>query len=224
MSESEEMYLVSIARLSESGGNKPVALSDLAALMAVQPVSTHQMVRKLEEAGMVTYTPYKGVELTGEGKRLACRILRSRRLWEVFLVEKLRLSALESETIACRLEHVLPGEAVERLADFLGHPQVSPQGKPIPLCGMAYFPALELPLAQLRVGEQAMITRLQVDGATRSFLSSQGIVPETSLLVQALGGNREVLVVTETGETVHLSEKIAGDIYVKNIADPKEPK
>jgi DtxR family Mn-dependent transcriptional regulator len=107
MSESEEMYLVTLARLNEAEGKDPTPVSRLAEELAVLPVSVNQMIHKLEESGLVKYTQYKGVTLTETGIRQANNILRSRRLWEVFLVERLHYIPDEAESLACRLEHAV---------------------------------------------------------------------------------------------------------------------
>ena len=73
MTESEEMYLVTIARLKETELEGPVPLSQLASELEVLNVSVNQMVRKLEETGLVVYLPYKGVDLTESGVQLAGR-------------------------------------------------------------------------------------------------------------------------------------------------------
>ena len=56
MSENEEMYLIKIARSNEAGID-PAPLSILAQELNLQPVSANQMIKKLEEAGKVSYTP-----------------------------------------------------------------------------------------------------------------------------------------------------------------------
>jgi len=99
LSENEEMYLVVIAKLNERDGGGPVALAKVAHELAILPVSANQMVRKLEKIGLVSYAPYKGVELTESGSLIASRILRQRRLWEVFLVEHLYLMSTEAEEL-----------------------------------------------------------------------------------------------------------------------------
>jgi Mn-dependent DtxR family transcriptional regulator len=58
MSENEQMYLVTIAKLEEGGHESPVALSELANALSVLPVSVNQMVRKMDESGLVKYYPY----------------------------------------------------------------------------------------------------------------------------------------------------------------------
>lgn len=214
MTESEEMYLVTIARLKEGGSQGYIPLSQLSAELSVLPVSVNQMIRKLEEAGHVCYIPYKGVDLTEEGQRLALQVLRHRRLWEVFLVEQLSILPAEAHALADRMEHIVPMEATERLAAFLGHPVFSPQGEPIP------GPQSDLPisagiaLSQLNAGDYAEILQI-IDGpAARAFLASEGIIPRVHIHILAIGDRGAVLLETEPGKSVHLSAGIVNNICV----------
>ena len=129
-SDSVEMYLVTIAMSRED--EQPVPLSLLAQELSISPVSVNEMCRKLMERGLVDYRPYEGVTLTSEGSTLACQVLCRRRLWEVFLVEKLGLGVKEAEAMADQLEHATPDRLIERLAAFLEYPTLSPQNQPIP--------------------------------------------------------------------------------------------
>ena len=104
MSESEQMYLITTAMLIEDGMEQPVPLPALAQARSIMPASVNQMVRKLADEGLVTYIPYKGIVLTPAGTNIATRILRYRRLWEVFLVKKLKLALAPADQLACRLE------------------------------------------------------------------------------------------------------------------------
>ncbi len=216
MSESEEMYLISIARLKEAGVEGPAPLSQLAEELNLAPVSVNQMVRKLEEAGLVTYLPYKGAELTPTGRQAALRILRHRRLWEVFLVEKLRFSPKEAEELACKMEHVLPDEATERLAAFLGSPIASPQGMPIPAALSQEAVRSEVVLRQLKAAETGQITQIAADAATRAYLSAEGLTPEATVTVLGISGEGARLLRTESGKTVHLAEEVVNTIWIKN--------
>ncbi len=221
MSESEEMYLISIARLNEAGLEGPAPLSLLASELDLAPVSVNQMVRKLEEEGLVAYFPYKGAELTATGKQAALRILRHRRLWEVFLAEQLRFSPGEAEVIACKMEHILPDEAAERLADFLGNPATSPQGKPIPGPLAREARRGEVCLRQLRIGETSQVKQIAADTATRAFLNGEGIASDTQVTVLAIGGEGSVLIKTETGKTAHLAREVVEKLWVKSLAPIK---
>jgi DtxR family Mn-dependent transcriptional regulator len=126
------MYLITVAVAEEEGRPGPLALADLAGSLAISPVSANQMVRRLQEQGLVEYHPYHGVALTPGGRQAARRVLRGRRLWATFLVAHLGFTPEEADALACSLEHVTPPEAADRLAQFLGNPAVGPLGNPIP--------------------------------------------------------------------------------------------
>lgn len=221
LSESEEMYLVTIARLVESGQSAPTPLSRLAGELAIGPVSANQMIRKLEDANLVYYAPYKGVELTEAGWLAALPILRHRRLWEVFLVEKLGYSPREAELLACRLEHVLPAEAAARLSAYLGHPTSSPQGHPIPATEATQVQENELNLAQVLPGQEACISRLACDSAARLFLDSQGIQPGKTVYILAAAGDN--LLVKAGDSNVNLSSDLVKTIWVVFTASDLQP-
>lgn len=214
MSESEDMYLLTVAKLVEGGEEAPIPVSRLAQELSIQPISANQMIRKLEEAGWVHYTPYKGVTLTAEGEGLALRTLRHRRLWEVFLVEKLKTTPDEADELACRLEHVLPAEVAERLAGFLGHPAISPRGEPIPDLGMAIDLPEDTALSQMEVGRGGQITRVEAETAAQAFLAGEGVRPGVSITVVGRGKEGTALVEAE-GHPVHLARGVAEKIWVR---------
>jgi DtxR family Mn-dependent transcriptional regulator len=214
MSESEEMYLVTLAALKEAGRQMPVPVSQLAQELSIQPVSANQMIRRLEEAGLVSYQPYRGVTLAPEGERQALRLLRHRRLWEVFLVEHLKLSSTSANELACRLEHIIPDEAAERLADFLGDPAVSPGGKPIPTASADLDKDKNvIPLSQLEAGQEARVVLLQVDQASRNFLAETGLQIDVPIRVLGMVDSGSILVGLE-GRRVHLTPELAEGIWV----------
>jgi Mn-dependent DtxR family transcriptional regulator len=59
-------------------------------------------------------------------------IIRSHRLWESYLAEHMQIPAGHLHDTAMRLEHVTSAPMQEKLAAGAGHPQLDPQGKPIP--------------------------------------------------------------------------------------------
>lgn len=218
MSESEEMYLVSLARLQETGAETPIPVTQLAAELSVQPVSASQMIHKLEEAGLFVYTPYKGVALTPEGEQRARRILRLRRLWEVFLVEHLKVTLIEASELACRLEHAIPADVAERLAVFLGNPRVSPLGKPIPQALSSNPLRTDIRLSQLKAGELGQVTQIDSEAAVQAFFSQEGIQSGVEIRIRGIGSNRACLAEV-AGRSVFLAEDLANQIWVKR-SDP----
>lgn len=215
MSESEQMYLLTVAMLVEDGAPLPIPLAQLAQSLAIQPVSANQMVRKLADAGLLTYVPYRGVELTDEGMAAATLVLRYRRLWEVFLVERLEMAPDEADALACRMEHLTAAEVADRLDRFLGFPRYSPQGKPIPGPGKPAALSAGVALAQIAPGRRARVVAVVAAPAARAFLADEGLRSGAELRLLALGtagaalvdvGGRELRLARELVEGIRVVE------------------
>jgi DtxR family Mn-dependent transcriptional regulator len=126
----EQNYLKAICKLSEL--DVIVSTSDLANELKTTPASVTDMIKKLSEKGWIQHQPYKGVKLSSEGRKIAMGIIRKHRLWEVFLVEKLKFSWDEIHEIAEQLEHIESDELIRKLDVFLDRPKFDPHGDPIP--------------------------------------------------------------------------------------------
>jgi DtxR family Mn-dependent transcriptional regulator len=209
-SESIEMYLLRIALLQQT--EQPVPVPRLAQELAVSPVSANEMCRKLAEKQLITYEPYKGVLLTGQGAALAERVLRHRRLWEVFFVQKLDIDPAQAEDMACRFEHVTPDELAAHLDNFLGHPTHSPQNQPIPQPGQADDAPAAQSLAGLAAGDRGQIVALNIDAATEQFLQHLGL--KRGSTVQVLAAADESLLLTAAGQPLSLTREIAAGVAV----------
>jgi len=72
------------------------------------------------------------LELTPEGWRRACEIVRNHRLWELYLTHAASLAPDHVHEDAELIEHILGEETVRRLEERLGHARLDPHGKPIP--------------------------------------------------------------------------------------------
>lgn len=212
MSESVEMYLLRIALLQEE--DKPVPISVLAEELSVSPVSANQMCRRLEERGVVHYEPYRGVRLTLHGEAAAMRVLRKRRLWEVFLAEKLGLEPQVAEEVACRFEHVTPDSLAERLANFLGNPALSPQHQPIPPSIGAAVRRPRSSVSGLGVGSAAQVLHIDGDATLVDFLRDQGLAPGVTIKVLAAATGGSILIdisnrqIALSSELSHLIEVV----------------
>mgnify|MGYP000870044239 FL=1 len=223
LSETEEMYLVAIRKICEYC-NAPVPIPDIAKELGVQPVSASQMVNKLAENGFVNYLPYKGAELTDAGKKISTRILRHRRLWEVFLVKVLNMDIEEADTLACQIEHVTSREVANRLAKFLDDPKVSYRGEPIPADEES---ALSIPegisLDKLKVGQTSHVIHIIGDSAVSSFLAKEGLQPGVQITLLAIGNNGDLLLGLEQGH-VHLSWEMVDSIVISNAFQNQRPR
>src|SRR3954451_10224042 len=130
LTRSVEDYLKAIYRLSPEG--RPASTSEIAHLLELSAPSVSGMVKRLSELGLLEHVPYKGVQLTAEGRRAALRMVRRHRLIEAYLVQFLGYSWDTVHEEAERLEHAVTDQLVERMAGALGHPTTDPHGDPIP--------------------------------------------------------------------------------------------
>jgi DtxR family Mn-dependent transcriptional regulator len=133
-SATEENYLKAIYRLSQKG-NAKVTPTAIAEAIHVNAASVVDMLKKLVEKKLISYDRVKGARLSDKGIKVSLSIIRSHRLWEVFLLEKLGYSWDIVHDIAEQLEHVKHPELTERLNKFLGYPEYDPHGDPIPKQG-----------------------------------------------------------------------------------------
>jgi DtxR family Mn-dependent transcriptional regulator len=123
-------YLRAIYRLG--GDGEPVSVTAIARAQGVSAASASAMVKKLDALDLLEHTPYKGVQLTDAGSRVAVEVIRHHRLLELYLAETLGLHVDEVHDEADRLEHALSEELEERIDRALGYPTHDPHGDPIP--------------------------------------------------------------------------------------------
>jgi len=218
LSENAQMYLVSILRLGEA--RRPVPLSQLASALDVSAVSVNQMCRRLQDEGLVVYVPYEGVSFTEEGEQMASRILRRHRLWEVFLVERLHMGSGAAHEMACRLEHATSGLLAQHLAAYLSHPQVNPDGEPIPDRSGQIVPGPECSLADMRTSHLGRCMRCSADQMSCDFLGEQGLSPGS--LFRVVATTPSSLLLELDGSPLALHRNLAAAVSVE-ILETEEP-
>ncbi len=164
---SEENYIKWIYRLA-NGGKDAVYTSTLSKHMKTRPASVTDMIQKLAEKRVINYEKYKGVRITERGKTIALGIIRKHRLWEVFLVEKLKFNWDQVHEIAEQLEHIRSPLLTTRLDEYLGYPKYDPHGDPIPDENGAVQARSRKPLSMMEPGETG--TLVTVSDSSELFL------------------------------------------------------
>jgi DtxR family Mn-dependent transcriptional regulator len=176
-------YLKAIHALEERGG-EAVRTTALADRVGVSPGSATGMVKKLVGDGLVRHRPYRGVELTPEGRQMALDVIRHHRLLELFLVRELGVPWDRVHDEADALEHVVSDRLVELIADKLGHPEFDPHGDPIPARGRDVPRRESVALAVLEPGAGGTFVRVSdSDAEMLRFLDERGIRPGDSFEV-----------------------------------------
>ena len=156
-----EDYLKTIYKLQHSdepGGR--VTTSVIASRMEVAAASATNMIKKLAEMNLLMYTPYRGVELTASGEKIALETIRHHRLIELYLSQALGYSWDQIDAEADRLEHAISEEFEDRIDEALGYPTVGAHGEPIPTKqGQIEHPKYRR-LSELQDGQSAVIRRV----------------------------------------------------------------
>jgi DtxR family Mn-dependent transcriptional regulator len=210
-----EDYAKAIYALQGRGGGA-VSTTALADRLGVTAGSASGMMRKLDEQGLVTHVPYRGVRLTARGTRLALEVLRHHRLLELYLAESLGVPWDRVHDEAEVLEHVLSEDLEELIAAKLGNPTHDPHGDPIPSADLVLREEETESLAALEPGATGTFVRVSdSDPEMLRYLAERGIAPGDTVRVeekQPFGGP---LFVT-FGDDVHvLGGRLAGAMRVR---------
>jgi DtxR family transcriptional regulator, Mn-dependent transcriptional regulator len=211
----EENYIKAIWHLQQHDAN--VTTNELAAELQTKPASVTDMLKRLKEKKLLNYEPYYGVKLNADGKKLALNIIRKHRLWEFFLVEKLKFNWDEVHAIAEELEHVSSPELVKRLDDFLGNPRFDPHGDPIPDHSGKMENIHQVSLHQLKENTTAVVTGVgdQSTGLLE-LLNKKKINIGTHLEIKQRNSyDASVEIKISNRPLVTLSEQLAKKIFVK---------
>lgn len=217
MTFSEENYLKTIYHITASSGVE-VSTNAIAEKMETKASSVTDMLKKLAEKELIVYKKYQGVLLTEKGTLSAKMIVRKHRLWEVFLVDKLKFSWDEVHDIAEQLEHIKSEKLINKLDDFLDNPTEDPHGDPIPDANGKITKVEKLVLSELRENQTGIC--IGVKDSSSQFLK---YLDKNQII---LGSKIEVLAKEEFDLSVKIkveekiitvSNMIAENIYVKII-------
>ena len=212
-SEQIENYLKNIYKLQQGEGK--VTTSSLSQKLQISSASVTEMIKKLADEGSVTYTPYKGVELTKEGRKRALRIVRRHRLWELFLVEVLKYDWDEIDEEAERLEHTTSERLERRIDKILGYPSRDPHGDAIPTAEGSVEDLDHCSLAEIKPGKTVVVSRVS-DSSPEilQYAKKLGIVLSKKIKVKETIGFDGSLRVEVAGKQQFISAKLAQNIFV----------
>ena len=175
-------YLGEIYRLERSP--EGVTTSALAERLEVSSSAVARMLRRLDEAGMLSHVPYQGVKLTAQGELEALRSIRRHRLLEVFLVKVMGFAWDEVHEQAHGLQLTITEAFEDRMDAVSGHPTHCPHGDPIPTKDGRIAPVNDQPLVEAPVGAAGVLRRVKTDdGDKLRYLAQLGLVPGVPLQV-----------------------------------------
>ncbi|MDQ6839970.1 MAG: metal-dependent transcriptional regulator [Actinomycetota bacterium] len=179
-----EEYLEAVHEMEEEG--TVVIQARLAERLGHSAPAVSEMVRRLRDEGYVNIDR-RSLQLTGEGRQVAERVVRRHRLAERLLTDVIGLPWEKSHLEACRWEHVISDEVEAHLVILLGHPTTCPHGNPIP--GTRPSDTKVTALADAMGGDHIRLERVteqvEIDTETLTYLSRHGFVPGTVATVSS---------------------------------------
>ena len=119
--ESAEMYLETILILKEQ--QERVRAIDIVHSTGYTKPSVSRAVGLLKERGHIAVDETGCIELTEAGKRLATKILERHHVLVDFL-KQLGVSDTVADDDACKMEHVISDETLEKMKTFLSKREV----------------------------------------------------------------------------------------------------
>lgn len=124
MRESGEDYLEAILTLEHE--HKAVRLTDIALHLGVTKPSVNRAMKVLQTDGYIHQESYGTIELTPKGRLKAAQVFRRHTVLTTFLSSILGVDSETAEAEACRMEHVLSSDTMERLSAFVENSKTQP--------------------------------------------------------------------------------------------------
>lgn len=212
-----ERYLLMLYKLQRHADGAAVSMGDLATALAVAAGSATTMMKRLGEAGYVAYTPYSGVRLSKEGRRVALQLVRRHRLLESFLVSVLDYDWSDVHAVAEALEHGVDDDLLARIDAYLGHPVADPHGNPIPSPAGELIGDEAVPVADCQPGDLVRFVRIgELSPAMLDLLASHGWQPQVTGTVTDNNAITETLsLLTGDHPPITMSRGAAEQLFVE---------
>ena len=220
LTEASEDYLKAIYTLEQKEDRVSTKL--VAERLGVQPASATAMLKKLATARLLKHEPYRGVQLTDAGRKVALEMIRHHRLIETYLSEALGVPWDKVHDEAERWEHVLSEEMEDRIDAFLGHPTHDPHGAPIPTRAGEIPPRAKVSLSEVPIGGIVQVAEVSDDDPELlRYLTSLELALGTQLEVVGSEPFEGPLTLRVGERNLPIGRAVAKRIRVRSITEDK---
>jgi DtxR family transcriptional regulator, Mn-dependent transcriptional regulator len=128
LSQREAIYLVELMKMQ---GRARTGTRALAERFGVREASVVDVVRRLEEKGLLLRDPWRSVRLTRRGEALAERILHNHRVVETYLHRVLKLGEGPACREAQKIDYLLENDTIISMCSVLNYPSQCIHGEEI---------------------------------------------------------------------------------------------
>lgn len=235
-----EDYLEAIYHLEQE--RRIARVRDIADRLGVKMSSVSSALKSLGSRGFIRYDPHQFITLTERGTERAKQIVRKHEILKRFLARVLKVDESAAEDNACRIEHHLDPEVIEKLVRFVEFIGLCPMDQArwldarsetcddcIPCLENAREKVLDraraqkaaladgMTLAETSTGSQVMIETLKGPLKFRKALAEQGIQTGGIVEIESKNDKSGHLEVNIKGYHLSISKTDAAKIFVKPI-------
>ncbi|MGC8603424.1 MAG: DtxR family transcriptional regulator [Desulfomonilaceae bacterium] len=183
-----EDYLEVIYHLEQE--SRIARVRDIAQRLGVKMSSVSSALKILGARGLIRYDPHQFITLTDKGILKAKEIVRKHEILKRFLVSVLQINDSLAEDNACKIEHYLDPEVIDKLIKFLEFVQTCPvdQSRWMDITSETCSDCIVcLEEARKRVQERAIAQQVALEGG----MTLAEAAPGTRVVVQEIGGAEE---------------------------------
>ncbi len=137
LSASLEDYLEAIYRIVRI--KHAARAKDISQRMGVNSSSVTGALHSLSEKRLINYTPYDIVTLTPKGEKIARDVFHRHTVLQEFFVKVLGLDIESAEESACKMEHEISSDILQRLTLFVEFIESCPRAGVKWIDGVGYF-------------------------------------------------------------------------------------
>lgn len=219
LSESLEDYLEAIAELISVNGHAHT--KEIATMLNVKMPSVTGALRQLEQLGYIIYNIHYPVQLTREGEVVAGKIIERHKVLKKFFSDILGLPHDKASLTACRLEHAVDEETVERFTLFSEAIEMREDAKKLQtylteamaFLGRSDFKNIVL-LSRLAPGKRAVI-----ELAGRNIPQEERVkyIPGTPVVLDSVSLDKSCYNVKFDGSALVIDAETAENLWVKLV-------
>ena len=201
----------------------PPSAQDLGKVLHIDEGDVHTHLSELARLGDISLQKDGGIALTGQGMATGRQVIKKHETLQCFLTEILGMDTSSASDEACRIEHAVSDETIDRLGDYLRLPvpQSPPGGpaKPAMTCVRRFRRGDSCGYARSLVdfeeGDRLVVRDIFGRGCSKRLLDL-GVVPGQLVVIKRKLRNRSIVVQVKECD-VALSPEVASAICVERM-------
>ena len=147
-----EDYLETIYHIIED--KQAARVKEIAKRLEVNNSSVTGALKNLSKKGLLNYAPYDVITLTDKGEEVALDVIRRHRILKKFITDILCIEEELADDAACKMEHSVTPEVLERIVRFVEFAEVCPRSGQQWISGFRRFCESNFSLEQCRDGAE----------------------------------------------------------------------